>query len=70
MLILKCWYSRIYYIIVICVVLQIDGEELFDKHVEQWQRLYQQAGVHVEGNLKIVCMDQNHILVVFEVMGF
>ncbi|CAK1602766.1 unnamed protein product [Parnassius mnemosyne] len=34
-------------------VLQEDGEELFDKHVEQWGRLYHQAGMQIEGNLKL-----------------
>ncbi|XP_050670497.1 protein-glucosylgalactosylhydroxylysine glucosidase isoform X1 [Leptidea sinapis] len=32
-------------------VLQEDGEELFLKHVEQWHRLYQQAGMEIQGNL-------------------
>ncbi|XP_072937087.1 protein-glucosylgalactosylhydroxylysine glucosidase [Epargyreus clarus] len=34
-------------------ILQEDGEELYDKHVEQWQRLYAQSGMEVEGNLKL-----------------
>ncbi|XP_045486467.1 protein-glucosylgalactosylhydroxylysine glucosidase [Pieris rapae] len=34
-------------------VLQEDGDELFDKHVEEWQKLYKEAGVELEGNLKL-----------------
>lgn len=34
-------------------VLQEDGEELFQKHVQQWQKLYQQGGMEVEGNLEL-----------------
>lgn len=34
-------------------VLQEDGEDLYDKHVEQWQRLYLQGGIDIEGNLKL-----------------
>ncbi|CAH2067404.1 unnamed protein product, partial [Iphiclides podalirius] len=34
-------------------VLQEDGEELYEKHLEQWQRLYQKATIQIEGNLKL-----------------
>ncbi|XP_049885269.1 protein-glucosylgalactosylhydroxylysine glucosidase [Pectinophora gossypiella] len=34
-------------------VLQEDGEELHRKHVLQWHRLYQQAGLDIDGNLKL-----------------
>lgn len=37
-----------------CIVLQEDGEELFQKHVQQWQKLYQQGGMEIEGNLELV----------------
>lgn len=37
-----------------CIVLQEDGEKLFQKHVEQWQQLYQQGGMEIEGNLELV----------------
>ncbi|CAG9133486.1 unnamed protein product [Plutella xylostella] len=32
-------------------VLQADGAALFTSHVEHWHRLYQQAGMEIEGNL-------------------
>lgn len=35
-------------------VLQEDGDELFEKHVEQWLKLYQQAKINIEGNLQLV----------------
>lgn len=35
-------------------VLQEDGEELFEKHVEEWLKLYQQGGLEIEGNLQLV----------------
>ncbi|XP_028034225.1 protein-glucosylgalactosylhydroxylysine glucosidase [Bombyx mandarina] len=34
-------------------VLQEDGEELYDKHVAEWQKLHQQAHIEIEGNLKV-----------------
>ncbi|XP_075992674.1 protein-glucosylgalactosylhydroxylysine glucosidase [Anticarsia gemmatalis] len=34
-------------------VLQEDGEELFQKHVEQWRNLYHQGGIDIEGNLEL-----------------
>ncbi|XP_039765165.1 protein-glucosylgalactosylhydroxylysine glucosidase [Pararge aegeria] len=34
-------------------ILQEDGEELFEKHVEQWGRLYKQGGLEIEGNLQL-----------------
>ncbi|CAG4943725.1 unnamed protein product [Colias eurytheme] len=34
-------------------VLQADGDELFDKHVEEWGKLYQEASMEIEGNLKL-----------------
>lgn len=38
----------------VCIVLQEDGEELFDKHVDQWIKSYQQASMEIGGNLKLV----------------
>lgn len=40
--------------LLVWTVLQEDGEELYDKHVEQWQQLYLQGGIDIEGNLKLV----------------
>ncbi|KAJ2953896.1 hypothetical protein O0L34_g1527 [Tuta absoluta] len=34
-------------------VLQEDGEELYQKHVQQWQQLYEQATLEIEGNLNL-----------------
>ncbi|XP_053605978.1 protein-glucosylgalactosylhydroxylysine glucosidase [Plodia interpunctella] len=34
-------------------VLQEDGEKLYDKHVEHWRKLYQHAGMTIDGNLKL-----------------
>ncbi|XP_032530188.2 protein-glucosylgalactosylhydroxylysine glucosidase [Danaus plexippus] len=34
-------------------VLQEDGEELFEKHVEMWLKLYTQATMEIEGNLQL-----------------
>lgn len=36
------------------IVLQEDGEELYKKHVEEWQQLYQQGSMDIEGNLELV----------------
>lgn len=38
----------------VCTVLQEDGEELYQKHVEEWSQLYRQGGLEVEGNLRLV----------------
>lgn len=35
-------------------VLQEDGEELFEKHVEAWHQLYHQSGLDIQGNLNLV----------------
>ncbi|KAG6457335.1 hypothetical protein O3G_MSEX010241 [Manduca sexta] len=34
-------------------VLQEDGEKLYEKHVEEWQKLYLEGGIKIEGNLKL-----------------
>ncbi|XP_028165174.1 protein-glucosylgalactosylhydroxylysine glucosidase isoform X1 [Ostrinia furnacalis] len=34
-------------------VLQEDGEELYQKHVEPWHQLYYQSGFDIEGNLNL-----------------
>ncbi|CAH0726149.1 unnamed protein product, partial [Brenthis ino] len=34
-------------------ILQEDGDELFEKHVDQWLKLYQQAKINIEGNLQL-----------------
>ncbi|XP_047545214.1 protein-glucosylgalactosylhydroxylysine glucosidase [Vanessa atalanta] len=34
-------------------ILQEDGEELFEKHVERWVKLYQQGGMEIEGHLEL-----------------
>ncbi|XP_013201193.2 protein-glucosylgalactosylhydroxylysine glucosidase [Amyelois transitella] len=34
-------------------VLQEDGEDLYTKHVAHWRKLYQHAGMEIEGNLKL-----------------
>ncbi|CAB3230488.1 unnamed protein product [Arctia plantaginis] len=34
-------------------VLQEDGEVLFQKHVEEWRKLYDQGGIDIEGNLDL-----------------
>ncbi|CAK1544235.1 unnamed protein product [Leptosia nina] len=34
-------------------VLQEDGEELYDKHVDQWQKLYREASMEIDGNLQL-----------------
>ncbi|KAH9642784.1 hypothetical protein HF086_010437 [Spodoptera exigua] len=36
-----------------CIVLQEDGEVLYQKHVDQWQKLYHQGGMEIEGNLEL-----------------
>lgn len=36
------------------IVLQEDGEVLFQKHVEEWRKLYDQGGLDIEGNLDLV----------------
>lgn len=35
-------------------VLQEDGEELYRKHVAEWQTIHHQAGMDIEGNLHLV----------------
>lgn len=45
---------------IVVSVLQEDGEELYDKHVAEWQKLHQQAHIEIEGNLKVVCLFKNH----------
>ncbi|XP_059058126.1 protein-glucosylgalactosylhydroxylysine glucosidase isoform X1 [Achroia grisella] len=34
-------------------VLQEDGEDLYNKHIDEWRSLYHQAGIHIEGNLQL-----------------
>ncbi|XP_041984111.1 protein-glucosylgalactosylhydroxylysine glucosidase-like isoform X1 [Aricia agestis] len=34
-------------------VLQEDGEDLYDKHLEAWQKLYSHASMQIEGNLQL-----------------
>ncbi|XP_045763177.1 protein-glucosylgalactosylhydroxylysine glucosidase [Maniola jurtina] len=34
-------------------ILQEDGEELFEKHVDHWGKLYRQGGLEIEGNLQL-----------------
>lgn len=34
-------------------VLQEDGEELYQKHIDEWKKLYYQGGLDIEGNLEL-----------------